>query len=142
MRRFLIVVVVILAAAAGCSGMAPAPAEMTSASAPRMDESASRMMASEGDAAKAMAPAPPPSAGSPVAQTPPGSVAIPAERKVIRNGSLSLEVRRLDEALSAIRAATEKAAHSATHPRAVDRRFQAKKARLMARKMTHSSWKR
>jgi len=108
-KRFLIVVVVILAAAAGCNGMAPAPAEMTSASAPRMDESASRMMASEADAAKAMAPAPPPSAGSPVAQTPPGSVAIPAERKVIRNGSLSLEVRRLDEALSAIRAATEKA---------------------------------
>jgi hypothetical protein len=66
----------------------------------------------EGEAAKAMAAPPPPpspSAASPVAQTPPGSVAVPAERKIIRNGSLTLEVRRLDEALSAIRSATEKA---------------------------------
>ena len=100
MKRSLIVVVAILIAVTGCSKTAPSPAEMTSVS-------ASRMVASESEAAKAMPP--PPSAGSPVTPTPPGPVAVPAERKVIRNGSLTLEVRRLDDALSAIRSATEKA---------------------------------
>ena len=104
MKRSLLVVVAISIAVTGCNKTAPPPAEMT-------DVAASRMVAAEGESAKAMAmaPAPPPSASSPVAQTPPGSVAVPAERKIIRNGSLTLEVRRLDDALAAIRSATEKA---------------------------------
>ena len=105
MKRSLIVVVAILVAVTGCNKAAPSPAVMTSVA-------TSRMYASEGEAAKAMAappPAPSQSAASPAAQTLPGSVAVPAERKIIRNGSLTLEVRRLDEALSAIRSAAEKA---------------------------------
>jgi hypothetical protein len=77
-----LLVVAILIAVTGCNKTAPSSAEST-------DVAASRMVASEGDAAKAMAPPPPPpssSVGSPVAPTPPGSVAVPAERKVIRNG--------------------------------------------------------
>jgi hypothetical protein len=65
-----------------------------------------------GEAEKAMAPAPAASvAAAPrtASATPPGPLAVPAERKIIRNGSLTLEVRRLDDALSAIRTATEKA---------------------------------
>ena len=102
MKRSFLVVVAIFIAVTGCNRMAPAPANDAAPMA------APRAMA-EGEAAKATAPAPPPSAGSPVAPTPPGSVAVPAERKIIRNGSLRLEVRGLDEALSAIRSATEKA---------------------------------
>ncbi len=105
MKRTLIVLVVILVAVSGCNRMAPAPANDAAPMAvPRA--------VVEGEAAKAMAAPPPPpspSAASPLAQTPPGSVAVPAERKIIRNGSLTLEVRRLDEALSAIRSAAEKA---------------------------------
>jgi hypothetical protein len=101
-KRSLIVVVAIFIAVTGCNRMAPAPANDAAPMA------VPRAMA-EGEAAKAMAPAPPPSAGSPVAPTPPGAVAVPAERKIIRNGSLTLEVRRLDDALSAIRSAAEKA---------------------------------
>jgi len=107
MKRTLVVLVVILVAVAGCNRMAPAPANDAAPMA------VPRAMA-EGEAAKAMAAPPPPpppspSAASPVAQTPPGSVAVPAERKIIRNGSLTLEVSRLDDALSAIRSTTEKA---------------------------------
>ena len=106
MKRFVLVVAMSLAVA-GCLRRAPFPAnDAAPMAAPRA--------VAEGEAAKAMAAPPPPpppspSAGSPVTPTPPGSVAVPAERKIIHNGSLTLEVRALDEALSAIRTETEKA---------------------------------
>ncbi len=56
----------------------------------------------------AMAPPPAPSSGGEAPQTA-NPVAVPADRKIIRNGSLTLEVARLDEALGRIRSETEKA---------------------------------
>lgn len=104
MKRFVGLTAMVLLVA-GCLKQAPAPGnDAAPMAAPRA--------AAEGEAPKAMAPPPPPSgaqlAGA-TATPAPGPVAVPAERKVIRNGSLTLEVRGLDEALSAIRSGAEKA---------------------------------
>ncbi len=103
MKRFVGLTAMVLLVA-GCLRQTPAPAnDAAPMAAPRA--------VAEGEAAKAMAPPSPPS-GARLAGTTtpaPGPVAVPAERKVIRNGSLTLDVRGLDEALSAIRSATEKA---------------------------------
>lgn len=102
MKRFL-VLVALLTIVPGCGRQSPASeTDVAPMAAPRM--------MAEGEAAKAMmAPAAPPPQAQAGAGATSAAVAVPTERKIIRNGSLTLEVRALDEALAAIRAATEKA---------------------------------
>jgi hypothetical protein len=64
--------------------------------------------ASEVRMAMAAPPAPQAPAGGAGAAAAAGQVPVPAERKIIRNGSLELEIKALDEALTRIRTETEK----------------------------------
>jgi len=101
-----VVLAAMLLVVVGCSNKrAPAPENEGA------QPAASRAMIGGGTAQAPGAPAPPPPVQgvSSSAATAPGPVAVPTERKVIRNGSLTVVVRALDEALSAIRSATEKA---------------------------------
>jgi hypothetical protein len=112
MKR-LVVLIATLAVAAGCNKAAPASADRAA----QLPEPMSAPPAiAVGDAPKklSVAPPPPPPGASGVSasvasQPPTGPIAVPADRKVLRNGSLTLEVRALDDALAAIRTATEKA---------------------------------
>jgi hypothetical protein len=99
-----VVLAVMLLVVVGCSNK-PAPAPENEGAQP----AASRAMIEGGIAQAPGAPAPPPPVQGVSSSAAPGPVAVPTERKVIRNGSLTVVVRALDEALSAIRSATEKA---------------------------------
>jgi hypothetical protein len=93
-----------LLAAWACGREASAPADMRARSSAVTAEASG-----EARMAMAMPPAPPPGgSGSPESASPSG-VVVPTDRKIIRNGSLDLEVPALDEALSRIRTETEKA---------------------------------
>ena len=111
MKR-LVVLIATLAVAAGCNKAAPSSAD----GAAQLPASMSAPPAiAVGDAPKQMSDAPPPPPGAPgssasvAPRAPTGPIAVPADRKVIRNGSMTLEVRALDDALAAIRTAAEKA---------------------------------
>lgn len=97
MKRLLVVLPCVAVLLSGCADHASAPV-------PEGVRSTEAAMA-----VAPMAPPPPPAGDSASARQEAGQVALPAERKIIRNGQLDMEVGSVDETLKAVRAEVEKA---------------------------------
>jgi hypothetical protein len=104
MKKLFAVLPCLLVLAAGCSDNASAPQAGQEAGARAELASIPKAMAPESPAMAARA-----GGVASTADPPAGPVAVPTERKIIRNGELDMEVPDVDAALKAVRSEIEKA---------------------------------